>query len=41
MIITKSGHKKVRLVNEKIKKGKLMKKAYNFMAWLKKQQKNV
>ena len=41
MKITKSGHKKVRLLNEKVIKEKLMKKAYNYMAWLRKQQKNL
>ena len=41
MKITKSGHKKVRLLNEKIIKEKLMKKAYNYMVWLKKEQKNL
>ena len=41
MKIAKSGHKKVRLLNEKIIKEKLMKKAYNYMVWLKKEQKNL
>ena len=41
MNIVKSGHKKVRLLNEKIIKEKLMKKAYNYLLWLKKQQKNL
>ena len=39
MKITNSGHKKVRLLNEKMIKEKLMKKAYNYMVWLRKQQK--
>ena len=34
MKITNSGHKKVRLLNENMIKEKLMKKAYNYMAWL-------
>ena len=41
MKIAKSGHKKVRLLNEKIIIEKLMKKAYNYMVWLKKEQKNL
>ena len=41
MKIAKSGHKKVRLLNEKIIKEKLMKKAYNYMVWLKKKKKNL
>ena len=40
MKITKSGRKKVGLLNEKIAKEKLTKKAYNYMTWLRKQQKN-
>ena len=38
MKITISGHKKVRLLNEEMIKEKLMKKAYNYMVWLRKQQ---
>ena len=33
-----SGHKKVGLLNEKMIKEKLMKEAYNYMVWLRKQQ---
>ena len=33
MKITNSGHKKMRLLNEKIIKEKLMKKAYNYMVY--------
>ena len=40
MKLTKSGHKKVRF-NEKVMKEKLMKKAYNYMVWWKKQHKNL
>ena len=36
MKITKSGHKKVGLLNEKMIKEKLMKKAQNYMVWLRK-----
>ena len=32
-------HEKVRLVYEKMIKENLMKKAYNYMVWLRKQQK--
>ena len=39
MKILNSGHKRVRLLNEKVIKEKLMKKAYNYMVWLRKQQK--
>ena len=41
MKITKSGLKKMRLLNEKMIKGKLINKAYNHMVWLRKQQKNL
>ena len=41
MRITKSDHKNVRWFNEKMIKEKLMKKAFNYMAWLRKQQKNL
>ena len=34
-----SGHKKKRLVNKKMIKEKLIKKAYHHMIWLRKQQK--
>ena len=39
MKITNSGRKKSGLLNEKMTKEKLMKKAYNYMVWLRKQQK--
>ena len=39
MKITKSGDTNVRLLNEKAIKEKLMKKTYNYMVWLRKQQK--
>ena len=38
MKITNSGHKKMRLLNEKMIKEKLMKKVYNYMVCLRKQQ---
>ena len=41
MKITKTGHKKMRLLNEKNIKEKLMKKTFNDMVWLKKQQKKL
>ena len=41
MKIKKSGHKKVRSLNQKAIKRKLMNKAYSYMVWLRKQQKNV
>ena len=34
MKITNSGHKKMGLLNEKMIKEKLMKKAYSYMVWL-------
>ena len=34
MKITNSGHKKMELLNEKMIKEKLMKKAYSYMVWL-------
>ena len=39
MKITNSDHQKVRLLNENMLKEKFMKKTYNYMAWLRKQQK--
>ena len=39
MKIAISDHEKVRLVYEKMIKENLMKKAYNYMVWLRKQQK--
>ena len=39
MKIINSGHERVRLPSEKMIKEKLMKKAYNYMVWLRKQQK--
>ena len=36
--ITKSGHKIVRLFNEKMKYKTVMKKAYNYIVWLRKQK---
>ena len=39
MKITNSGHQKVRLLNENMVKEKFMKKTYNYMVWLRKQQK--
>ena len=41
MKIKKLGHKKVRSLDQKVIKRKLMKKAYSYMVWLRKQQKNV
>ena len=38
MKITNSVHKKMRLLNEKMIKERLMKKAYNYMVCLRKQQ---
>ena len=39
MKITNSDCKKVGLLNEKMIREKLMKKVYNYMVWLRKQQK--
>ena len=39
MKVTNPGLKKVKLLNEKTMKEKLAKKAYNYMVWLRKQQK--
>ena len=39
MKIINSSHERVRLPNEKMIKEKLMKKANNYMVWLRKQQK--
>ena len=39
MKITNLGHKKLRLLNEKMIKEKLMKKAFNYMVWLRKELK--
>ena len=40
--ITKSRHKNVRLLNEEnMMTEKLMKKAYNYSVWLRKQRKNL
>ena len=39
MKIKNSSHKQVRLHDEKMIKEKLMKKAYNYTAWLRKQHK--
>ena len=39
MKITNLGHNKVRLFNEKMIKRKVMKKAYNYVVWLRKQEK--
>ena len=41
MKATKSGHKKMRLLNQKTIKEKLMSKTYNYMIWLRKQQKKI
>ena len=41
MKITKSGLKKVRFINEKTIKEKLMKKVCNYMVCLREQQKNL
>ena len=41
MKITKSGHKNVRLLNEKMVKEQLMKKGYIYMTSFGKQQKNL
>ena len=41
MKITKSGHRKARLINQKIVQGKFMKNVYNYIVWLRKQQKNL
>ena len=40
MKITKSGHKKSRLINQKLMQNELMNKVYNYVVWLRKQQKN-
>ena len=37
----KSGLKKIRFLNEKMIKERLMNKAYSYMVWLRKQQKNL
>ena len=39
--MTKSAHKNVRWLNEKMIKEKFIKKAYNYMVWMRKQQKNL
>ena len=39
MNITNLGHKKSEIVNEKMIKEKLMKKAFNYMVWLRKELK--
>ena len=41
MKITKSGHRKARLINQKIVQEKFMKNVYNYIVWLRKQQKNL
>ena len=41
MKITKSGHRKARLINQKIVQEKFMKNVYNFIVLLRKQQKNL
>ena len=41
MKITKSGHKRVKLLIEKMIKEKLIKKSYNYIVWLRKQQKLI
>ena len=41
MKITKSGHRKARLINQKIAQEKFMKNVYNYIVWLRKQQKNL
>ena len=37
----KSGHRKARLINQKMIQDKLMKNVYNYVVWLRKQQKNL
>ena len=39
--ITKSSHRKARLVNQKMIQEKLMNSVYNYMVWLRKQEKNL
>ena len=41
MKITESGYRKARLINQKKIQGKLFKKVYIDMIWLRKQQKNL
>ena len=41
MKITKSGHRKARLINQKIVQEKFMKNVCNYIVWLRKQQKNL
>ena len=41
MKITKSGHRKARLINQKIIQEKFTKNVYNYIVWLRKQQKNL
>ena len=41
MKITKSGHRKARLINQKIVQEKFMKNVYNYIVWLRKQHKNL
>ena len=39
MEMTKSGHRKARLINQKMIQEKLLNNVYNYMVWLRKQQK--
>ena len=39
MEMTKSGHRQARLINQKMIQEKLMNNVYNYMVWLRKQQK--
>ena len=41
MKITKSGQRKARLINQKMMQEKLMKNVYNYVVWLRMQQKNL
>ena len=41
MKITKSGHRKARLINQKIVREKFMKNVCNYIVLLRKQQKNL
>ena len=41
MKTTKSGHRKARLINQKIAQEKFMKNVCNYIVWLRKQQKNL
>ena len=41
MKVTKSAHRKSRLINQKMIQDKLMNNVYNYVIWLREQQKNL